>query len=86
MSEEDPRDKTSHKAAVLQYADQIMDTLLRVFNSVSATSVHEEAMLAVGAFTYACGRAFSKYLPMFYPYLRLGLMNHKEWQVCKLLI
>lgn len=70
-----------YKAAVLQYADEIMNTLLQVFGSRS-TSVHEEAMLAVGAFTYACGRQFNKYLPAFYPYLKMGLMNHQEWQVC----
>lgn len=72
-----------YKAAVLQYADQIMETLLRVFQNRS-TSVHEEAMLAVGAFTYACGRQFSKYLPAFYPFLKMGLMNHQEWQVRQL--
>jgi hypothetical protein len=69
-----------YKAAVLQYADDIMNTLLQVFNSRS-TSVHEEAMLAVGAFIYACGRQFTKYLPAFYPFLKMGLMNHQEWQV-----
>jgi hypothetical protein len=47
--------------------------------------VHEEAMLAVGAFMYACGRQFNKYLPAFYPYLKIGLMNHQEWQVRQLL-
>ncbi|KAF8069441.1 KPNB1 [Scenedesmus sp. PABB004] len=72
-----------YKAAVLQYADQIMETLLRVFSGQAGqASVHEEAMLAVGAFTYACGRAFAKYLPAFYPFLKMGLMNHAEWQVC----
>eukprot|EP00775_Hariotina_reticulata_P014411 gene14411-14517_t len=70
-----------YKAAVLQFADSIMEALLRVFGS-NSTSVHEEAMLAVGAFTYACGRQFTKYLPAFYPFLRMGLMNHQEWQVC----
>jgi importin subunit beta-1 len=69
-----------YKAAVLQYADQIMETLLRVFGNHSS-SVHEEAMLAVGAFTYACGRQFSKYLQALYPFLKMGLMNHQEWQV-----
>jgi importin subunit beta-1 len=69
-----------YKAAVLQYADQIMETLLRVFGNHSS-SVHEEAMLAVGAFTYACGRRFSNYLTAIYPYIKMGLMNHQEWQV-----
>jgi importin subunit beta-1 len=68
------------KAAVLQYADEIMNTLLQVF-AARSTTVHEEAMSTVGAFTYACGRQFTKYLPAFYPFLKMGLMNHQEWQV-----
>jgi len=71
----------SYKAGVLQYADQIMDTLLRVFAS-NQSGVLEEGMLAVGAFSYGCGKNFAKYMPAFYPYLKLGLMNHAEWQVC----
>ena len=70
----------SYKAGVLQYADQIMDTLLRVFAS-NQSGVLEEGMLAVGAFSYGCGKNFAKYMPAFYPYLKLGLMNHAEWQV-----
>jgi importin subunit beta-1 len=70
----------SYKAGVLQYADQIMEILLRVFAS-NQNGVLEEGMLAVGAFSYGCGKNFSKYMPAFYPYLKLGLMNHAEWQV-----
>lgn len=73
-------EKAEYKPAVLPFADGIMDTLLRVFAGQSST-VHEEAMLAVGACTYACGRQFTKYLPAFYPYLQRGLTNHQEWQV-----
>ena len=59
---------------------QIMETLLRVFQFRSAT-VHEEAMLAVGAFTYAVGKQFTKYLPQFSHFLKMGLTNYMEWQV-----
>ncbi|CAH1446637.1 unnamed protein product [Lactuca virosa] len=38
----------------MQYTDQIMNLFLRVFASRSAT-VHEEAMLAIGALAYATG-------------------------------
>lgn len=44
-------------------------------------TVHEEAMLTVGAFTYACGRQFGKYIQAFFPYLIRGLQNYQEWQV-----
>ena len=57
-----------------------METLLRIFQFRSAT-VHEEAMLAVGSFTYAVGRQFVKYLPQFSQYLKTGLSNYLEWQV-----
>ena len=40
-------------------------------------SVHEEAMLAVGALTYACGPQFVKYMDRFFPVLELGLKNYK---------
>lgn len=68
------------KAALLPFADQLMQNLLSIFQQQS-NSVHEEAILTVGAFTYACGRAFNKYLQAFYPFLKMGLMNHQEWQV-----
>jgi importin subunit beta-1 len=57
-----------------------METLLRIFNNRSAT-VHEEAMLAVGSFSYALGKNFIKYLPTFIQYLKMGLTNYQEWQV-----
>lgn len=63
------------KMTVLQYADQIMEALLSVFSNRHAT-VHEEAMLAVGALTYACGAQFSKYMQSFYPILEIGLQQH----------
>jgi importin subunit beta-1 len=63
------------KGTVMQYADQIMEALLSVFGNRQAT-VHEEAMLAVGALTYACGAQFSKYMQTFYPVLEMGLQQH----------
>jgi importin subunit beta-1 len=64
-----------------QYADPIMDLFLRVFACRSAT-VHEEAMLAIGALAYATGPDFAKYMPEFYKYLEMGLQNFEEYQVC----
>lgn len=66
---------------ILILSSQIMETLLRIFSFRSAT-VHEEAMLAVGSFSYAVGRQFVKYLPQFSQYLKTGLTNYLEWQVC----
>ena len=69
-------DQDSSKAAVTQYADSIMEALLSVM-ACHSTTIHEEAMLAIGALTYACGPQFSKYMERFYPYLQRGLTNYK---------
>ncbi|XP_031094444.1 importin subunit beta-1-like [Ipomoea triloba] len=69
------------KYVFMQYADQIMNLFLRVFACRSAT-VHEEAMLAIGALAYAAGPDFAKYMPDFYKYLEMGLTNFEEYQVC----
>ncbi|KAL9436991.1 hypothetical protein AB3S75_022937 [Citrus x aurantiifolia] len=69
------------KYVFMQYADQIMGLFLRVFACRSAT-VHEEAMLAIGALAYAAGLDFTKYMPDFYKYLEMGLQNFEEYQVC----
>jgi len=39
-------------------------------------------MLAVGSLSYALGKQFIKYLPTFVQYLKMGLTNYQEWQVC----
>ncbi|KAE8077668.1 hypothetical protein FH972_016211 [Carpinus fangiana] len=69
------------KYVFMQYADQVMGLFLRVFACRSAT-VHEEAMLAIGALAYAAGPDFAKYMPEFYKYLEMGLQNFEEYQVC----
>lgn len=69
-------DNDSAKTGLLEKADSIMQALLGVFQC-HAGSVHEEAMLAVGALTYACGQSFTKYMQSFYPVLKLGLENHR---------
>lgn len=71
----------STKPGVLQYADQMMGLFLRVFACRSAT-VHEEAMLAIGALAYATGAEFVKYMQEFFKYLEMGLQNYEEYQVC----
>ncbi|MBA0616062.1 hypothetical protein Godav_016143 [Gossypium davidsonii] len=69
------------KYVLMQFADQVMGLFLRVFACRSAT-VHEEAMLAIGALAYATGADFAKYMPEFYRYLEMGLQNFEEYQVC----
>jgi importin subunit beta-1 len=69
------------KTIILQAADQMMMLFLRVFGCRSST-VHEEAMLAIGALAYATGQEFGKYMNEFYKYLERGLQNFEEYQVC----
>ncbi|CAL9750402.1 unnamed protein product [Musa acuminata subsp. burmannicoides] len=73
------------KYGFMQYTDQIMDLFLRVFACRNAT-VHEEAMLAIGALAYATGTNFLKYMQGFYPYLEMGLQNFEEYQVCAITV
>lgn len=76
-------DETKH--IVLQVADQIMVLFLKIFACRSST-VHEEAMLAIGALAYATGPDFGKYMPEFYKYLEMGLQNSEEYQVCSITV
>ncbi|KAL9225418.1 hypothetical protein vseg_001347 [Gypsophila vaccaria] len=69
------------RVVLLQYADQIMQLFLGVFACRSAT-VHEEAMLGIGALAYATGPEFLKYMNELYKYLEMGLQNFEEYQVC----
>ncbi|GMH44988.1 hypothetical protein BSKO_12945 [Bryopsis sp. KO-2023] len=73
------------KMMVVSYSDQIMDMLLRVFALAAqgGGSVHEEAMLAVGALTFAVGRQFVKYMQKFFPFMEMGLQNHREVTACQ---
>ncbi|XP_076905507.1 importin subunit beta-1-like [Bidens hawaiensis] len=71
------------KPIILQAADQIMTIFLSVFACRSST-VHEEAMLAIGALAYAAGPEFEKYMSEFYKYLEKGLQNFEEYQVCSI--
>ena len=75
----------STKYVFLQHADQMMDLFLRVFACRNAT-VHEEAMLAIGALAYVTGANFLKYMQGFYPYLEMGLQNFEEYQVCAITV
>eukprot|EP00898_Chlorokybus_atmophyticus_P004073 jgi/Chlat1/4667/Chrsp3S05614 len=77
--------RDSTKPAILQYADKMMELFLRVFACRSAT-VHEEAMLAIGALAYATGSQFGKYMQSFYAYLDVGLRNFEEYQVCSITV
>ncbi|KAF4379052.1 hypothetical protein F8388_022139, partial [Cannabis sativa] len=73
------------KTVVLQTADQIMVLFLKVFACRSST-VHEEAMLAIGALAYATGTEFERYMQEFYRYLETGLQNFEEYQVCAITV
>ncbi|KAL1549107.1 importin subunit beta-1-like [Salvia divinorum] len=47
-----------------------------------SSTVHEEAMLAIGALAYATGPDFENYMQEFYKVLEMGLQNFEEYQVC----
>ena len=61
----------------------MMALFLQVFACRSAT-VHEEAMLAIGALSYATGPEFSKYMPKFYTYLKMVLQLQQFPKILKI--
>ncbi|KAF8098800.1 hypothetical protein N665_0257s0014 [Sinapis alba] len=77
--------KDESKPIIMQNADQIMMLFLRVFGC-NSSSVHEEAMLAIGALAYATGAEFLKYMPELFKYLQMGLQNFEEYQVCSITV
>lgn len=66
---------------MLKLADNMMHALLAVINCRSAT-VHEEALLAIGALADACEGGFEKYMQALFPVLQTGLKNYEQYQVC----
>ncbi|CAH2054460.1 unnamed protein product [Thlaspi arvense] len=78
-------DTEETKPIIMQNADQIMLLFLRVFGCHSS-SVHEEAMLAIGALAYATGAEFVKYMPELFKYIQMGLQNFGEYQVCSITV
>ncbi|KAL8091817.1 hypothetical protein AgCh_034177 [Apium graveolens] len=60
----------------------IIKELTGTNRSSRSATVHEEAMLAIRALTYAAGPYFSKYMSEFYKYVEMGLQKYEEYQVC----
>jgi importin subunit beta-1 len=71
--------------AIKPHADQMMHAFLQVFGAKNST-VHEEALMAVGAIANATDGDFDKYMPHFRPFLSLGLSNYEEHQVCQVAV
>ncbi|KAI1293817.1 Importin subunit beta-1 [Halotydeus destructor] len=66
-----------------QISDAVMQSLVLMFNaSGKASGVQEDALMAVGTLVEVLGAGFMKYMEAFLPYLRLGLENFAEYQVC----
>ena len=70
------------KGSLAQHSDNLMTAFFRVLANRSAT-VHEEAMLAVGALAHSVGKDFEKYMEALYPFVEVGLKNHEEFSVCQ---
>lgn len=68
-----------------QFSNPLMQLYLRVFSSKS-TTVHEEALMAVGALANAIGTDFDQYMLAFKPYLLLALRNYQEASVCSIAV
>eukprot|EP01025_Chloroclados_australasicus_P021689 TRINITY_DN22731_c0_g2_i2.p2 TRINITY_DN22731_c0_g2~~TRINITY_DN22731_c0_g2_i2.p2 ORF type:complete len:926 (+),score=169.88 TRINITY_DN22731_c0_g2_i2:310-2778(+) len=74
------------KTFLESHSDNIMKVLLEVLGS-RQKSIHEEAMLAVGAMCFYSGSKFTKYLDaVMNPYIMKGIENHYEWQAANITI
>jgi len=71
------------EAHIGTYADKMMILYLRLFHQKGASSLHEEALLAVGALINALDREFDKYMKEFHQFLLVGLQNWQEHHVCQ---
>jgi len=69
------------EAEVKPFADKMMLLFLKVFESKNA-SVHEEALMAVGAIANAVDSDFIRYMPNFHKWLEFALRNWEEHMVC----
>ncbi|KAL6047512.1 Importin subunit beta-1 [Balamuthia mandrillaris] len=69
------------EADIKPFADKMMTLFLRVFETQNAT-VHEEALMAVGAIANAVEVDFVRYMPAFHKWLEFALRNWEEHQVC----
>jgi len=68
-------------ADVLPHSDLIMQQLLRVFSVKNATA-HEESFMAIGALANAIDSNFVKYVEAVHPFLKMGLRQHENAQIC----
>lgn len=75
----------SAEAMVTSQADGIMEALLRILTWRPGT-INEEALLAVGALTYACGKNFGKYMQAFFPSLLQALKQVADYQTCQVAV
>jgi len=66
-------------------ADGLMMAYLRVFETTTA-SVHEEALMAVGALANAMNGEFGRYMSVFHKWLLAALTNWEEHQVCSVAV
>lgn len=64
-------------------SDAVMAALLQMFSSSGKSGgVQEDALMAVGTLIEVLGENFMKYMEPFFPYLKVGLKNFAEYQVC----
>jgi len=72
---------------VLLHADSLMAEALKVISAYQqvkggAQVLQEEALLLIAALANAVGAQFERFMPHFAPYLKVGLENYEDVQVC----
>ncbi|KNC48611.1 binding/protein transporter [Thecamonas trahens ATCC 50062] len=66
---------------IMGHADSLMEAFLAVLRCRTDT-VHEEAMVAIGALARAIDEDFEPYMNAFFEFLMAGIKSHQEPDVC----
>jgi importin subunit beta-1 len=68
------------------FAEQMMVLFLRLFQMKSASTLSEEALMAVGSLINAIGMEFERFAKEFINYLGAALQNTRAYQVCQIAV
>jgi len=72
-------------AQIKPFSDRMMAIFLKLFSSQDS-SVHEEALLVIGALSSALGKDFERYAPHLRPFLGNSLKNYQDYHVCSVAV
>jgi len=70
---------------IAPFADRMMGDFLKLFSNQN-TSIHEDALLVIGAVATSMGKDFERYIQHFFPFLLQALQNYEDYHVCSVAV